>query len=418
MDRIIVRPSGPLSGEVHIGGAKNSVLKLMAATTLAQGQYVLHNVPRILDVGWMAELLESMGMTVVWLGEHSLQITHGPDLRPEAPYDLVEKMRASIVVLGPLLAHFGEATVALPGGDDFGSRPIDMHLAGLEQLGASFEMVHGNVVGRCDRLKGTEVTLDFPSVGATENIMMAAVRAEGQTIIENAAREPEIVDLAAMLNCMGADVLGAGTSHIVIEGVDELFAVEHTVVPDRVVASTYLAAVGIAGGEVTLKGVRADHREVLCRKLGTMGLRISPVTDGLWVMARERLTSVDISTLPYPGLATDYLPMCVAMLSVADGVGIVTENLFSGRFRYMDELSRMGADIRIEGHHAVIRGRKTLSAAPVKSHDIRAGAAILVAALRGDGETVIADPHHIDRGYDNIVRRLQAIGADIERRDD
>ena len=217
---------------------------------------------------------------------------------------------------------------------------------------------------------------------------------------------------------MGADVLGAGSSHIVIEGVDELFVVEHTVVPDRVVASTYLAAVGIAGGEVTLKGVRADHMEVLCRKLGTMGLRISPETEGLWVMARERLTSVDISTLPYPGLATDYLPMCVAMLSVADGVGIVTENLFSGRFRYMDELSRMGADIRIEGHHAVIRGRKTLSAAPVKSHHIRAGAAILVAALRGDGETVIADPHHIDRGYDDIVGRLQAIGADIERRDD
>ena len=414
--RLVVRPSGPLSGVVPISGAKNSVLKLMAATTLADGTYTIRNVPAIADVGWMGELLTSMGMDVR-SGVDGLVIDSPADLLPEAPYELVERMRASIVVLGPLLARFGRARVALPGGDDFGPRPVDMHLRALEALGAEFEMAHGYIEGRADGLLGARIMLDFPSVGATENTLMAAVLAKGTTVIDNAAREPEIADLASFLNRMGAQILGAGTSTLIIEGVDELSPVEHTVVPDRIEAATYLAAVGVAGGEITLEGARPDHMTMLVQKLGEMGMRISPDPDGLWALVSRRLLAVDVSTLPYPGLATDYKPFLVVLLAFADGVGIVTENLFSGRFRYVDELVRMGADIRTESHHAVVRGRTRLSGAPVRAPDIRAGAALAVAALGADGETVIADAEHIDRGYDHFVEKLSAIGADIERVD-
>ncbi|MEC8985952.1 MAG: UDP-N-acetylglucosamine 1-carboxyvinyltransferase [Actinomycetota bacterium] len=415
MDRILVRPSGPLSGDVKINGAKNSALKLMAACTLAQGTYLLNDVPDITDVQSMTELLRSMGLTVNNLQKNQIQITNSGDITPEAPYEQVEKMRASIVVLGPLVATYGKARVALPGGDDFGPRPIDMHLKGLEALGVRFNSEHGYIEAEAEKLVGSRIVLDFPSVGATENIMMAAVRAEGETIIENAAREPEIADLAAFLNRMGAKVLGAGSSTITIEGVNDLVAVEHTVIPDRIEVATYLAAVGIAGGEINLLGARADHMDMLCQKLGEMGMRISSNSTGLWAMSGETLQSVDLATLPYPGLATDYKPFLVAMLSVADGVGIVTENLFSGRFRYVDELIRMGAEIRTEGHHAVIRGVDSLSGAPVRAHDIRAGAALVTAALKADGETEIRDPHHIDRGYEDLVGNLKSLGADIDR---
>jgi len=346
---------------------------------------------------------------------HELTIDHRPGIVPEAPYELVERMRASIVVLGPLLARFGRARVALPGGDDFGPRPIDMHLKGLEQLGARFESAHGYIEATTDQLVGTRILLEFPSVGATENALMASVLAKGTTIIDNAAREPEIADLAAFLNRMGAQVLGAGSSTITIEGVEELSPVEHTVVPDRIEAATFLAALGVAGGEITLAGARADHMDMLIQKLGEMGMRISPETDGIWAMAPGRLRAVDVSTLPYPGLATDYKPFFVAMLSTADGVGIVTENIFSGRFRYIDELVRMGADIRTEGHHAVVRGQAILSSAPVRAHDIRAGAALVVAALRADGETIVSNADHIDRGYEGFVEKLVGIGADVSR---
>ncbi len=437
MQRIIVRPGGPLEGTVPIGGAKNSVLKLMAATTMAEGEFVLHNVPRITDVACMAELLESMGMRVWWEGDDpddpttavraadgaavgapgsnggSLHILRPAEITPVAPYELVEKFRASIVVLGPLLAKFGHARVALPGGDDFGSRPIDMHHKALEQLGASFEFAHGYIEARAELLTGTRVLLEFPSVGATENALMAAVLAKGTTVLDNAAREPEIADLAAFLNRMGATVLGAGSSTITVEGVEELSPVEHTVIPDRVEAATFLAAVGIAGGEITLQGARPDHMDMIVVKLGEMGMRISPTNDGLWAMASRRLTSVDISTLPYPGLATDYKPLLVAMLATADGVGIVTENIFHGRFRYVDELVRMGADVRTEGHHAVVRGQPMLSGAPVRSPDIRAGAALVIAALRAEGETVVSDAEHIERGYERFVDKLRAVGADV-----
>jgi UDP-N-acetylglucosamine 1-carboxyvinyltransferase len=413
-EAILVRPSGPLEGTVPVGGAKNSVLKLMAATLLSEGTFVIRNAPRISDVAIMASLLASMGVEVSHVGD-VLTITVGPDLRPEAPYELVEKMRASIVVLGPLLARFGEARVALPGGDDFGPRPIDIHLRGLAELGARFETRHGFVVASAERLTGARVLLEFPSVTATENVLMAAVRAKGTTVIDNAAREPEVADLAAFLNRMGGHVLGAGTSTITIEGVEDLVPVEHTAIPDRIEAMTFLAAVGVAGGEITLAGARPDHMDMLCLKLGEMGMRISPEAGGLWAMVSQRLRSVDVSTLPYPGIATDYKPLFVALLSVADGVGIVTENLFSGRFRYIDELVRMGADIRTEGHHAVVRGVERLSGAPVKAPDIRAGAALVVAALGADAETVIHDVHHIDRGYEDFVGKLRGIGADVER---
>tara|TARA_Y100000768_G_C23980359_1_gene685422 strand:+ start:692 stop:1912 length:1221 start_codon:yes stop_codon:yes gene_type:complete len=404
-----------LSGDVKINGAKNSALKLMAACTLAQGTYLLKEVPDITDVQSMAELLRSMGLTVRNLENNQIEIINPGDITPEAPYEQIEKMRASIVVLGPLVSTYGKARVALPGGDDFGPRPIDMHLKGLEALGVRFSSEHGYIEAEAERLIGSRVVLDFPSVGATENIMMAAVRAEGETIIENAAREPEIADLAAFLNRMGAKVLGAGSSTVTIQGVDNLVAVEHTVIPDRIEVATYLSAVGIAGGEINLLGARADHMDMLCQKLGEMGMRISSDSTGLWAMASKGLQSVDLATLPYPGLATDYKPFLVAMLSVADGVGIVTENLFSGRFRYVDELIRMGAEIRTEGHHAVIRGVPKLSGAPVRAHDIRAGAALVTAALKADGETEIRDPHHIDRGYEDLVGKLKSLGADIDR---
>jgi UDP-N-acetylglucosamine 1-carboxyvinyltransferase len=401
---------------VPISGAKNSVLKLMAATTLAEGTFLLHGVPRITDVECMAELLTAMHLEVEWVGPNDLEIRRGPDVLPEAPYELVEKMRASIVVLGPLVARFGRARVALPGGDDFGPRPIDMHLGALGQLGARIEMAHGVLEASADVLRGCRIVLEFPSVGATENVLMAAVLAEGTTVIDNAAREPEIADLASFLNRMGASIVGAGSSTIQIEGVRELEAVEHTVIPDRIEAATFLAALGIAGGEITLEGARGDHMDMYVQKLGEMGVRISPDSAGLWAMASRRLRSVDIATLPYPGLATDYKPFFVAMLATAEGVGIVTENLFSGRFRYIDELVRMGADIRTDDRHAVVRGLERLSGAPVRAPDIRAGAALVLAGLRAEGETEVSDAHHIDRGYEAFAEKLRAIGADIERK--
>ena len=389
----------------------------MAASVLAPGRFTLRNVPRIADVALMAELLDGMGATVIHGSSDPapdvLTIDVPEVMVPEAPYDLVERMRASIVVLGPLLARFGEARVSVPGGDDFGHRPIDMHLRALEQLGATFTTSHGYIEGRVERLVGARVILEYPSVGATENLLMAAVRAKGTTVIDNAAREPEIADLAAFLNAMGAEVHGAGGSTITVEGVERLHPVTHTVVPDRIEAATYLAAVGMAGGAIQLHGARADHMEMLLEKLGDMGLRVDDGGDVLWATAPDRLRSVDVSTLPYPGVATDYKPLLVALLSVADGVGILTENVFAGRFRYIPELVRMGADIRVEGHHAVVRGVEALSGAPVRAPDIRAGAALVVAGLAADGETVVADAHHVERGYQDLVGNLARLGADI-----
>jgi UDP-N-acetylglucosamine 1-carboxyvinyltransferase len=416
MGSLIVRPGARLAGEVAIGGAKNSVLKLMAASVLAPGRFVLERVPHISDVEWMGDVLEAIGTKVEWEGADTLVVHSGDDLRPEAPYELVEKMRASTALLGPLLARCGEARVAMPGGDDFGSRPINLHLDGLEALGATIELSHGTIIGHADRLVGARIVLEYPSVGATENLMLAATLAEGVTTIDNAAREPEIADLAAFVNRMGGKVLGAGSPTIEVEGVSDLQAVRHEVIPDRIEAATYLAAVAVAGGEVTLEGARGDHMAQLLRKVGEMGVRSSHDSRGLWVMSPGRLRATDVATLPYPGIATDYLPMLVAMLSVAEGTSFATENLFGGRFRYVGELARMGADIDRDGHHLVIRGVDWLSGAPVRAFDIRAGAALVIAGLRAEGETIVHGAEHLDRGYHRLVEQLSSLGASIERR--
>jgi UDP-N-acetylglucosamine 1-carboxyvinyltransferase len=416
-DRILIRRAAPLHGEVVVPGAKNSVLKLMAATLLADGVYRLSNVPAIADVTIMSDLLEAIGVSTTFNDDGSITMTNHGNIVPVAPYELVERIRASINVLGPLLGRCGHVKLSLPGGDDFGSRPIDMHLKGLEAIGATFELRHGYVEARADRLHGTDITLEFPSVGATENILTAAVHAKGTTVIDNAAREPEIADLCAMLTSMGADIEGAGSSTLVVHGVEpgSLHAADHPVVTDRIQAATYLAAVAVSGGEVVLRGARAEHMDMLLRRFADMGVTITSTGDGLAVYADGRLRSIDVATLPYPGIATDYKPLIVTMLSVADGVGIVTENLYPGRFRYVEELQRLGADIRTDGHHAVVRGVARLSGAPVRAPDIRAGAALVVAGLAAEGETVVSGVHHVDRGYDDLVGRLVGIGADIER---
>ena len=452
---ILVRGNGGLDGEVRIGGAKNSVLKLMAACLLAEGRHVLANVPDISDVSLMCDLLEAMGVSIART-DHRLVIDVPAEISTEAPYHLVERMRASIVVLGPLLARFGTARVALPGGDDFGPRPIDMHLRALESLGATFRTSHGNISGTAEVLTGAEVVLEYPSVGATENVLMAAVRAKGRTLIHNPAREPEIGDLMSFLNQMGANARWAG-DRLVIEGVERLSPASqnpglpgstvlsvgasarvvdddagasgrpsgygatadepgYRVISDRIEAATYLAAVGMCGGSVFLRHAVADHMTMLIRKLTEMGMHIVADAYGVRATATQRLTAADVSTLPYPGLATDYKPFLVAMLTTASGVGIVTENIFTGRFRYIDELRRMGADIRTEGHHAVVRGAERLSGAPVRAHDIRAGAALVVAGLAAEGETEVAGATHIDRGYEDLAGKLAAIGANITRR--
>ncbi len=410
---IRVQQSTGLSGTVRVSGAKNSVLKIMAASLLAPGKYVLNNVPHIADVKWMANLLETMGASISHQKD-VMQIEIPEEMTPVAPYELVERMRASIVVLGPLLARFGKAKVSVPGGDDFGHRPIDMHLKGLEELGASFTNSHGYIEGEAEKLVGGKVLLNFPSVGATENLLMAAVLAEGRTVIENAAREPEIVDLVYFLNSMGAQITGEGTSTIQIEGVGNLSPVEHTVIPDRIEAATYMAALGMTGGQIVIEEARLEHMEMLAEKLYEMGIEISQVDGGISVCVSKRLRSVDLATLPYPGVATDYKPFMVALLSISDGVGIVTENIFAGRFRYVDELIRMGADIRAEGHHAVVRGVERLSGAPVKAPDIRAGAALVLAGLAAEGETLVGSASHIERGYQNLVGNLSSLGAKIE----
>jgi len=405
---------------VTLQGAKNSALKVMAASLLAEGEYTLRNVPRISDVELMGELLGSLGATVRREPEGAVRITSpaAAACTPEAPYALVERMRASIVVLGPLVARFGRARVAMPGGDDFGTRPIDLHLRGLESLGASISMAHGVIEARAEMLVGARIVLDFPSVGATENLLMAAVLAKGTTVIDNAAREPEIADLAAFLNRMGATVEGAGSSTITIEGVEQLSPADHEVIPDRIEAATYLVAVGLAGGEITLLGARPDHMDMLIHKLGAMGVRVADTSEGLWAArpASARLRSVDISTLPYPGVATDYKPLLVTLLAVADGVGVVTENVFAAsRYAYVAELCRMGADITLAEHHAVVRGVARLSGAPVKAPDIRAGAALVVAGLVAEGETVVSGAHHLDRGYEDMAAKLAGLGADVRR---
>ena len=417
MTRYRVRPSGPLHGTVKVSGAsKNSGTKHMAAALLASGRTTLHNLPHVSDLEVMVDVLRSIGATVE-LGDGDVVIDATAELTPEAPYELVSRMRASFNVLGPLVARCGHARVALPGGDLIGSRKVDMHLRGLEAMGAHVEVDHGFVVARAPRLAGARIVLEFPSVGATENLMCAAVLAKGSTVIENAAREPEVTDLAAFLDRMGGQVIGAGTSTIEIEGVDDLYAVESEIMGDRIEAGTLLMACGLAGGEIELVGTRLEHLEIVSMKLCEMGMRVSPTPDGLWALSPSRLRAVDIATLPHPGFATDFMPLAVALLSVADGSAIVTENIYDGRFQFADELVRMGADIRTEGRHAIVRGVERLSSAPVIAADVRAGAALVLAGLVADGETIVHGVEHVDRGYHDLPATLRSLGADVERLD-
>jgi len=416
MECLVVRAGPPLSGTVRVSGAtKNSGLKQMAAALLAPGVTTLRNLDPVADLDVMIDVLRAIGAGVEWTGPAELRIDAGGTLQPEAPYELVTRMRASVNVLGPLLARCGEARVALPGGDNIGSRKLDMHFRGLEAMGASLQVVHGFIEGRATRLCGARIVLDFPSVGATENLLTAAVLAKGTTVIDNAAREPEITDLAAMLNRMGACVIGAGTSTIEVEGTESLTAVDSEIMGDRIEAGTLLIACGVAGGEISVEGARMEHLEMVALKLGEMGLKVSATPDGLWARADRRLRAVDIATLPFPGFATDFMPLAVAALATADGTAIVTENVFDNRLGFVAELARMGADVRHEGRHAVVRGVPRLSGAPVRALDVRAGAALVLAGLVAEGETVLLDPFHVDRGYADLPAKLRALGADVTK---
>ncbi len=400
-----------------VPGAKNSVLKLMVGSLYAVGEHRLSNVPDISDVRTMGSLLGSLGIDVTYVPDvHELILVNRGRVLDSAPSEQVESIRASINVLGPLLACCGHVRLDMPGGDDFGARPIDMHIAGLTAMGASFETAVDHIEAVAERLRGADISLDFPSVGATENIVCAAVHAEGVTTVRNAAREPEVADLCQLLVEMGARIDGIGSSVIVVEGVERgsLRPVSHAVVNDRIQAATYMAAVAVVGGDVLVRGARADHMQMFLRKISDMGVDVIPSADGVRVAVNGRLRNVDVQTLPYPGVATDYKPLLVTMMAVADGVGVMTENLYPGRFRYVEELSKLGADIRTDGHHAVVHGVDQLRGAAVVAPDIRAGAALVVAGLAADGRTIISGLEHVERGYDDLLGRLVALGARIE----
>jgi UDP-N-acetylglucosamine 1-carboxyvinyltransferase len=416
-----VTGGAPLRGRVRVTGAKNSALKLMAAALLAPGRTTLDEVPDILDVAIMSEVLRRLGCGVTYDplpdsgggGRVVVDVPEAPST--ETDYDLVRRMRASISVLGPLVARCGSARVALPGGDAIGSRGLDMHIAGLERLGATIESEHGFLVATAPKLTGTSIWLDFPSVGATENLVMAAVLAEGTTVVDNAAREPEIVDLCSMLTAMGARIEGAGTSTVTVEGVDGLSPVSYTTVPDRIVAGTWAIGAVMTQGDVVVERAVAGHLAVALDKLTDAGAQVSSLPDGVRVVMEGRPRCVDVVTLPYPGFPTDLQPMAVALAAVSTGTALITENVFEGRFMFANELVRLGADVRIDGHHAVVRGRERLSSAPVLATDIRAGAGLVLAGLVSDGLTEVQEVHHVDRGYPDFVAQLCGLGAEVRR---
>ena len=401
-----------LEGEVPISGAKNAALKIMAAALLVEGEVVIERVPDITDVHLMAEVLERLGAKVAF-DEGTVSIDASGELLEETPYELVTRMRASIQVLGPLLARLGRARVAMPGGDAIGSRPIDLHLQGLERMGAKFTAQHGYVEGVAHRLRAADVLLEFPSVGATENLLMGAVLAEGRTTIENAAREPEIQDLAAFLNSCGARIEGAGTPFVSIEGVDRLGGVRHRMIPDRIESGTYAIAAAATRGDVRIVDTRPEYFELPLQKLEQAGAEVDRGDGEVRIRMRRRPESLDLSTLPYPGFPTDLQPPIMVLLAQADGSSILTENVFEARFLFVDELNRMGCQIRVEGHHAVIRGIDRLSGAPVRAPDIRAGAALVLGGLCAEGRTEIYDTGHVERGYERFVDKVNALGAGL-----
>jgi len=415
--RIQVRGGARLAGTVTVSGAKNSVLKLMSAALLAPGVHTLRNIPAIADVEIMGELLARLGATFTHdIDSAIITLTIPNELNHRADYDLVRKMRASINVLGPLVARTGLAEVALPGGDAIGSRGLDFHIKGLEQLGAVISNEHGFVIAAAPNgLVGAEIYLDFPSVGATENLLTASVLASGVTVIDNAAREPDIVDLGQMLIAMGAKIEGLGSPTLKITGVKTLKPVDHTAIPDRIVTGTWAFAAAMTKGDITIVGARPENLELPLDKLVLAGAVVTTTNDGIRVHMESRPKAVDVVTLPYPGFPTDLQPMVIALNAIAEGSAMITENVFEGRFMFVNELMRLGADVTTDGHHAFVRGKERLSSAPVAATDIRAGAALVLAALVSDGTTIIEDAFHIDRGYPNFDEQLRSLGADITR---
>ncbi|MDG4841285.1 UDP-N-acetylglucosamine 1-carboxyvinyltransferase [Micromonospora sp. WMMD967] len=431
VDVIRVHGDARLAGTVHVVGAKNSALKLMAAALLAPGRSVITNVPRITDIAIMGEVLRRLGCDVQFDADDPVDpmVAQGGIARsrsvtidvPEQPgadadYDLVRRLRASICVLGPLLARRGYVRVAHPGGDAIGSRGLDMHISGLTRMGAEISGEHGFVIASAPHgLRGADIVLDFPSVGATENLVMAAVLAQGTTMIDNAAREPEIVDICTMLNQMGARIAGAGTSTLRITGVSGLRPVRHATVGDRIVAGTWAFGAAMTRGDVTVTGLDPAYLEVALDKVVAAGGLVETRGDGFRVRMDDRPRAVDVVTLPYPGFATDLLPMAIGLAAVSDGASLITENIFDGRFMFANEMMRLGADIKTDGHHAVVRGRDRLSGAPVRATDIRAGAGLIIAGLCAEGVTEVSHVHHVDRGYPDFVADLRALGVAVER---
>lgn len=415
MERIVISGGRPLCGTVRIPGAKNAALPILAATLLTPDQCIIRGLPDLTDIVVMLRILSTLGADIKGQGGIAY-IQAQPLVSQDVPEALMREMRSSIIVMGALLARFGYTRVSYPGGCAIGSRPIDLHLKGLRELGVEIDERHGFIRAQARRLHGATIHLDYPSVGATENIMMAATLAEGLTVINNAAKEPEIVDLQNFLNVMGANVKGAGTDVIRIEGVETLHGADYTIIPDRIVAGTYLLAGAITGGEVTATNVIPEHLESLLAKLREMGACVKVEDDSITVRARERLSSIEsLRTLPYPGFPTDLQAPMMALLSIAKGTSIVTETVFESRFKHVDELRRMGANIKVNDRTAVIKGVPSLTSAQVTASDLRAGAALVLAALAADDITVIEGVHHIDRGYEHLEDYLRLLGARVER---
>ncbi|MBS3969468.1 MAG: UDP-N-acetylglucosamine 1-carboxyvinyltransferase [Clostridia bacterium] len=416
MEKLIVTGGTKLEGRIKVSGAKNAVLPIIAASLLAEGECHLQDIPQLADVDTITQVIKSLGVKVSSTGNKDLVLNAGELTSSEPPEEWVRKMRASFLVMGPLLARLGCARISMPGGCNIGSRPIDLHLKGLTALGADIQMSHGIIECSARKLVGSRVYLDFPSVGATENIMMAASRAEGTTVIENAAEEPEIVDLANFINGMGGRVYGAGTNIIRIEGVSRLKGANHTVIPDRIEAGTYMIMAAAAGGDVLVENVISDHLKPAMAKLAETGVTIDEEDAGVRVRSKGRCNAIDVKTLPYPGFPTDMQAQMMACLTTAQGTSVITETVFENRFMHVNELRRMGSNIVIEGHSAVVKGVPKLTGAPVKASDLRAGAALIIAGLVAEGKTEICSIHHIDRGYEDLVVKLTGIGADIKRK--
>jgi UDP-N-acetylglucosamine 1-carboxyvinyltransferase len=415
MDEILIRGGRRLSGEVRISGAKNSALPILASTILGGGECVITNVPRVVDVLTMGTLLGILGAKVSHEGNRA--VIHADVIAStEAPYDLVKTMRASVLVLGPLVARWGEAKVSLPGGCAIGSRPVNLHLAGLAKLGADISIEHGYITAKAKRLKGERIYCDTPTVTGTENLMMAASLAEGVTMLENAAKEPEIVDLADFLVKRGARIHGAGTDVITIEGVRELHGADHEVIPDRIEAGTYLAAGAMTHGDVTATHCRPHHLEAVLMKLREIGADVQEDKETVRLTMPDKLRGTDVKTLPFPGFPTDMQAQMVALMSLAEGTSVITETVFESRFMHVEELRRMGADIRVEGNRLVVTGSKKLTGAPVMASDLRASAGLIVAGLAAEGMTQVQRVYHLDRGYERIEEKLGALGADVRRR--